>query len=160
MDITITMVQSEIIDAIKSYLDKHDILTSGKEIEISLNATRSPAGTSAVIAIKGSLNALSVAGMTAPVLTTPEVDPPSTPVATPADESLFAEVVPEPVKQTRKPRTPATPAATFTPEPTPVQVAQVADVVEDLFSEASTNTVTVEETVAEVTEEEESLFGA
>jgi len=154
MDITITMVQSEIIDAIKSYLDKHDILTSGKEIEISLTASRSPAGHSAVIAIKGNLNALSTAGMMAPVLTTPEVNPPSAPVATPADESLFAEVVQEPVKQTRKPRTPAAPA----PEPTPVQVAQVADVVEDLFSEASNNAV--EETVAEVTEEEESLFGA
>jgi hypothetical protein len=155
MDITITMVQSEIIDAIKSYLDKHDILTSGKEIEISLTASRSPAGHSAVIAIKGNLNALSTAGMMAPVLTTPEVDPPSAPVTTPADASLFAaDPVPEPVKQTRKPRTPAAPA----PESTPAQVAQVADVVEDLFSEASTNAV--EEAVAEVTEEEESLFGA
>jgi len=157
MDITITMVQSEIIDAIKSYLDKHDILTSGKEIEISLTASRSPAGHSAVIAIKGNLNALSTTGMTVPV-TTPDVEPTPTPVVTPVDEQLFAEVVPEPVKQTRKPRTPAAPAAIFTPEPTPVQAAQIADVVEDLFSEASSNTV--EETVAEVTEEEESLFGA
>jgi len=156
MDITITMVQSEIIDAIKSYLDKHDILTSGKEIEISLTASRSPAGHSAVIAIKGNLNALSTAGMTVPVTTT-DVEPTPTPVVTPVDEQLFAEVVPEPVKQTRKPRTPAVPAAIFTPEPTPVPTP-VADVVEDLFSEASSNTV--EETVAEVTEEEESLFGA
>lgn len=154
MDITITMVQSEIIDAIKSYLDKHDILTAGKEIEINLTAGRGPSGHSAVIAIKGSLNALSTAGMTAPVPPTPTAPPLEPAVPVYMDEPMFTEepTPPEPTPKTRKPRTPAAPV------PTPAQVTQVDNTVDDLFSEAANNVV--EESVAEVTEEEESLFGA
>ena len=55
MDITITMVQDEIMDAIKDFMVKHDVVTAGKEVEINLVAGRGPNGHSAVIAIKGNI---------------------------------------------------------------------------------------------------------
>ena len=98
MDITVTMNEAEIVEAIKGYMSEKGVLTVGKDTEVNLVAGRGTNGHSAVISIKQE-DMLAVTK----VLSTTEPEP----------------IKPEPKK--KKEVTPATnpiPEATLFDEPT------------------------------------------
>ena len=132
MNITITLVQDEIIDAIKDYIAKHDVVMAGKNIDIDLVAGRGPAGHSAVINIKGNITAGD------PVIA---VRQPNTVANVEEEESVVEETeVEEPKKRGRKPGT----------------KAKITEEVDALFAQENELT----EDPVEEEETEESLFGS
>ena len=58
MDITITMTEPEIKDAICGFLLQHDVISKNKEIEVNMVAGRGSNGHSAVISVKNAVPAL------------------------------------------------------------------------------------------------------
>lgn len=63
MDITVTMTEPEIIEAIKDFLFKHDVVSQSKEIEVNMVAGRGSNGHSAVIAVKNAVSTVTTAGL-------------------------------------------------------------------------------------------------
>jgi len=64
MDITVTMTEPEIKEAIRDYLFKHDVVSQNKEIEVNMVAGRGTNGHSAVISVK---NAVTTINPTEPI---------------------------------------------------------------------------------------------
>lgn len=145
MDITITMVQDEIMDAIKDFMVKHDVVTAGKEVDINLVAGRGPNGHSAVIAIKNSLtpSAIPTGPVPRAAVTPGPAVVPTSPV--PAEVDPFAADLPADSK------------AALRAKKTASTKKDVTEEVDALFAQENSMTEDLEE---EVPEEQEVLFGA
>ncbi len=149
MDITITMVQDEIMDAIKDFMIKHDVVTAGKEVDINLVAGRGPNGHSAVIAIKGNTPGAIPAG---PINRTPVAVPVATaklepsPLGSDEPDPFAADALPTDSK-----------AALRAKKTAAVAKKDVIEEVDALFAQENSMTEDLEE---EVTEAEDVLFGA
>jgi hypothetical protein len=149
MDITITMVQDEIMDAIKDFMIKHDVVTVGKEIDINLVAGRGPAGHSAVIAIKGNIpSGIVIPAKPVHRAATPLVDEEEMRVSGNPIPNLFAADPPADSKAAMRIKNIAG---------KPDVAAAVQNEVDALF--ATENSMT-EDRKDEVTEAEDVLFGA
>jgi len=129
---------------------KHDVVTAGKEVEISLIAGRGPAGHSAVIAIKGNTPG---AIPTGPVIRTPTI---ATPVAsTKTEPSPLGSDEPDPFANDVLPAD--SKAALRAKKTAAVAKKDVIEEVDALFAQENSMTEDLEE---EVTETEDVLFGA
>ena len=58
MDITVTMTEPEIKEAIRDFLRKHDVVSPNKEIDVNMVAGRGTNGHSAVISVKNAIPTL------------------------------------------------------------------------------------------------------
>jgi len=143
MDITVTMSEEEIIEAIKNYMNDQDIITTDKCIEVNLVAGRGPNGHSAVISIKqeGAAKAIIEPAVTAPA-------------NKPGRKPKVVEAPPEPVSVTKEAEEQVS-NLFAEPDITPTKVT-FAKQAENVFDE---NEVTEDVLVDPLAKEEvESLF--
>ena len=167
MNITITLSQDEIHDALKDFMVKHDVVTANKEIDINLVAGRGPAGFSAVISISGTIQEGIVPNKPVARESLLELTPDAEPEPPVQEPRVQKQDLPEPEappvekeKKTRaKKEKPAEALSPFDsmegsihddsdelpPGPTPEVAAAADKLLDNLFSEEASNTL-VEET--------------
>jgi len=93
MDITVTMTEPEIIEAIKDFLFKHDVVSQNKEIEVTMVAGRGTNGHSAVIAVKNAVTTITPTVVAAGPI---KEDPTLQKAQVPAPEPVINKDVPMP----------------------------------------------------------------
>ena len=149
MDITVTMTEPEIKEAIRDFLRKHDVVSPNKEIDVTMVAGRGTNGHSAVISVKNAIPTLVACdeseALDKPLKENPELQKQLTPVVQtqaqeqaqmPAQEVAINKDVPMP----SAPKEPA--EALFTP-PGEEITAQASAEVNNLFGDPEPTTTQV-----------------